>query len=1073
MEYYLKKLKRWYLYSVVVLIAFSCDSEMGITIQDLRCEYSTNPLGIETSEPRLSWILESNQRGQKQTAWHLLVASSRDKLDKNIGDLWDSGRVTNEQSQNIIYGGKLLKTLQQCFWKVMVWDKTGQPSSWSEPNAWTMGMLAASDWKADWIGATEKSAMDGMGKGFRSKSEKNENAVKWVQVDLGKEEPIDRILLFTVKYFHDSVPYYTPDHGFPLRFFVEVADNPEMQNAKRVLDHTEKDYYPPGWPHCRVPMKLEEGSFGRYIRITATKLRRERNNEYWFGLAEIQVFSPTGRNLADGVEADASDSFETKEWSVTNLTKYFKTEESNAVLLRKEIVLKEKPVRAIACMSGLGMSELYMNGNKVDDHKLDPADTDYRKRVMYVTHDLTDRFEKGKNVLGVILGNGWYDINFRDIWDIEGSTWAAPKKLLLQIELEFADGSKQTIVSDPSWKWSTGEIVYNSLRGGETIDANRKQTGWKLAEFNDSSWKPVVNLNAPEGVLESQQHVPNRKTKEVRPVKIFEPAPGIYVYDMGQNFSGWVKFSTSGKKGQTIQLNFAEQLNDDSMIEQDHWSSSYIYGRYQTGELILSGKEKDIFEPRFTYFGFQYVQVEGLSVKPLLDDMVGVMVHVDPKENGGFSCSNEKFNRLHSVITHSLLNYIHHRPRDPAREKLGWTQDAWQLAEPSFYNYDLGSVYRLWFRDMKAGQEASGHVPPVNPSPVWGNWGQNGSNLSCPWWGGAMNYGPWQLYHFTGDKDFLKELYPGMKASVDFIHSTSKELIIDWGLGDWGEVGTLGLPVNTPKNFSNTCAFYYLATINAQVAEILGEKEDAIKYNQLANDIRDAFNKKFLDFKTGSYGENSQTKYALPLLLGMVPDEIIEIAGQHLIKEVKKKNGHLSTGFVGSMALMKTLSDLDPELAYAIANQEDEPSWWGMIKDGRTTIPEFWNGEGVQNIVSLGGPLENWFYYGLAGIRPDPAAPGFKNCIIKPAFVKDLDWLKAHHDSPYGRIAVEWKRRDGKIEVDVTVPVNSTATIYLPGKNIREGGLPIHKANGISFLRIENDRAVYKLSSGEYAFESE
>jgi alpha-L-rhamnosidase len=1047
----------------------------GIRVSNLLCETIDNPQGIDAVNPRLSWSLESDQRGQKQTAWRLIVASSAGVLQKNTGDLWDSG-IVKAEDQSIRYNGKPLESLKQYFWKVMVWDKTGQPSSWSEPKHFAMGMLDASGWKAEWIGATEKSAMAGMGKGFRSKTEKRADAAKWVQVDLGEVEPIDRILLYTVKFFHDSVPYYTPDHGFPLRFYIEVADNPEMRNAVRVSDHTEADFYPLGWPHCRVPVKPEEGVLGRYIRITATKLRHEGDGDYWFGLAEIQVFSPTGRNLADGAPVTASDSREAGEWSVKNLTKYFKTEESAALLLRKKVVLNKKPVRAIACMSGLGMSELYINGQKADDHKLDPADTDYRKRVMYVTYDLTKSIGKGENVIGVILGNGWYDINFRDIWDFEGSTWAASKKLLLQIELEFSDGSKKTIVSDGSWKWSTGEIVYNSLRGGETIDAGKAQPGWNLPGFDDSSWKPAIRLNAPEGRLESQLHVPNREIKEVRPVRILEPAPGIYIYDMGQNFSGWVKFRASGEKGRIVQLNFAEQLNDKGMIDQDHWSSSYIYGRYQTGELILSGMEKDLFEPRFTYFGFQYVQVEGLSAKPALDDMVGVMVHVSPGVKGSFACSSEKFNRLHSVINHSLLNYTHHRPRDPARERLGWTQDVWQIAEPSFYNYDLGTVFRLWFRDMKAGQEASGHVPPVNPAPVWGNWGQNGSNLSCPWWGGAMHYGPWQLYQFNGDLELLRELYPGMKASLDFIHSTSKELIIDWGLGDWGDVGSIDIPVNTPRNFSNTCAFYYLATICTQIAETLGETEDYLKYDKLANDILQAFNKKFLDTNTGSYGENSQTKYALPLLLGMVPDEMKDIAGQRLIGEVKKKNGHLSTGFVGTMALMKVLSDLNPEVAYEIASQEEQPGWWGMIKDGRSTIPEFWSGEGVQNIVSLGGPLENWFYYGLAGIRPDPSGPGFKKFILKPAFVKELDWLKAHHDSPYGRISVDWERRENKIQFRFTVPVGSTATVYIPAiaqhngqhPEILEGGEPVQDSSLFRLVRREKNDYVYEAGSGAY-----
>jgi len=630
-------------------VLVSCSTMLDVSspkVKALKCEYQQNPLGVEKLRPRLNWQLQSPFRGAKQTAYHILVASSPAKLKKGKADLWDSGKVQSDQSTHVEYTGKPLTSQMECFWKVRIWDQAGKASRWSSVNRWSMGMLNATDWKADWIGARKENALSDMGNGFRSLSADSEDTTKWVQIDLGKTEKIERITLLTIK-FIDTLNYGNMGHqykggnlGFPKHFYIEVADNAEMKNATRVVDYSQGGYKVATWPHCRCVFKMvEEGTVdkggsdpgakitdfkpgkgpkGRYVRMTATKLRRE-GGEYWFGLAEMQVFSPIGRNLAERAVVSASDSLETKRWSAQNLTKYFKTEGSKAVMLRKEIELKTKPVRATAYMSGLGTSELYLNGKNIGDRKLDPADTDYRKRVMYVTHDVTDTLSKGKNAIGVILGNGWFDINFRDIWDFEGSSWAEPKKLLLQIELEFADGSKQTVVSDKSWKWSTGEIIYNSIRGGESIDARKAQPGWKHPQFNDSKWKPALKLPAPKGFLKSQQHVPIRVVKQIRPVKLIEPVPGIYVYDMGQNFSGWVRFRASGKKGQIIQLNFeellmrfAEQLNLKENKFQ--WATAAMtYSRYQTGEFILSGKGEDIYEPRFTYHSFQYVQVAGLS----------------------------------------------------------------------------------------------------------------------------------------------------------------------------------------------------------------------------------------------------------------------------------------------------------------------------------------------------------------------------------------------------------------------------------------------------------------------------
>ncbi len=503
-------------------------------------------------------------------------------------------------------------------------------------------------------------------------------------------------------------------------------------------------------------------------------------------------------------------------------------------------------------------------------------------------------------------------------------------------------------------------------------------------------------------------------------------------------------------------------------------NSSYTFGRYQTGEFILRGNGVDVYEPRFTYHGFQYVQVEGLTKKPNLDDLTGIMVYTDADSRGSFSCSNEKFNQLQKVFRHSKLNYTHHRPRDPAREKLGWTQDAWQLEEMGFYNFDFVTNYRLWFQDMLDEQEPNGHVPPVDPTAGWGKLGTKGAKYSDPWWGGALIYGSWKLFQYFDDKRLLEENYDGMKKFVDYISSTTNNNIIDWHLGDWGEVGTMGGPKRTPKEQTCTSGYYLLTDILSRIALVLGKDNDVKKYAKLAIEIRDSFNEKFLDPNTGIYAVNSQTSQVLPLYLGMVPEEKKQLVLKELLKSVKERSSHLSTGFVGTMALMRGLSELGhADLAYTIANQEDEPSWWGSIKEGRTTQPEYWNGGGAQNIVSLGGPCAVWFYQVLAGIQPDPTGPGFKKIILKPEIVGDLTWVKGEYNSIQGKIISSWEIDKSEFKWDLTIPANTTATVYIPTKNIaniKESGNPIDKIENIEFVETQNEKTVFTVGSGYYRF---
>jgi len=888
---------------------------------DLRCEYSSSPLGIDVASPRLFWKLEGGDRGARQTAYHILVASSEALLRRNQGDLWNSGKVESGQATFLVYGGEALVSRQACYWKVRVWDQRGRGSDWSTNAVWTMGLLSESDWCGRWIAS-------------------------------------DLELL-------------------------------EFQKKLRALP-----------------------DFGM-----------EREKEVWALSKEIR-----------GMTAD-----------VTN---------APAVWWHKEFDAPRAVRRGTVSVSGLGLFELYVNGQRISDHQLDPAFTDYQQRVFYLTHDVTAALRRGRNALGVVLGNGWFNLVIPHALRYYAADYIAPPQLRLELDLEFADGSHAFVGSDESWKSTTdGPIRFNSILSGETYDARKEMPGWAEPGLDDANWKPARTAPAPAGRLVSQQLRPVRKIQELPAVGVKREGTA-WRFDLGVESVGWARLRAKGKRGQEITI----QLPG---------SGSHTLGRYQTSQYIFKGDGWDQVEPRFCYAGYRYVDVTGLDYEPATADCVGQVVCTDLEPAGSFACSDERLNKLPEILLRTVQNYVVHIPNDPTREKAGWTQDIESGFFETAYNFNSLAMYTKWQRDFIDIIHANGYMPPVAPGRF------DGPTINGPWWGGAVVYAPWWLYEFYGDRAILAESYAARKAQFGYLGSIATNGILSWGLGDWMEVGSVR-PKRTPIPLTSTCAYYWFACILRDTAGLLERSEDARQFATAAAEIRATYNRKFFNSETGDYASGSQTCQLVSLIFGLVPEEKRGLVLQRFTERLTKDNHHLTTGFVGTPLLLQGLGDLGrADLAWTVATQTNYPSFIDAILNrGNTVLKEDWTG-GLVQMPSLQGPIGTWFYHPLAGIRRDPAAPGFQRIILKPETANGLAWVKAHHDTLHGRIVSEWRREGARLTLDVTIPPNTTATVFVPANGVevvREGGKAARKSSRLRFLRMESGRAVFAAEAGRYRF---
>ena len=714
-----------------------------------------------------------------------------------------------------------------------------------------------------------------------------------------------------------------------------------------------------------------------------------------------------------------------------------------APCFRREIRLAGQVAQARAYVCGLGYHELTINGSKADDTVLRGAFTRYDVSALYDTYDLTAALQAAGDaaVFGVTLGNGWYNCFTPEVWDFRQAPWRHAPKLRLQVHIWYADGREDVVTSDTQWRVGEGEVRFDGLRNGETIDARHAIPGWDTPGFEDAAWPRATLIRSPGGTLKSFQMPPMRVVRTLRPIAVKTVAAGTCVVDMGENLSGWARVTAQGPAGTEIVLRYSEKIHDDGTIDRSNIDIFVKGGEFQTDRFILAGTgAPETFEPRFTYHGFRYVEVTGYPGVPTVNDFEGRVVHTDLPSRGRFACSDPVVNAIHQATLKATLTNWHGMPTDcPHREKNGWTGDAGLSAEQVLYNHDARTAYAKWLDDFLDAQRPSGQLPGIVPTGGWGfNWG------SGPAWDSAMLHICWYLYLYDGDLAALRHQYAGMKQYVAFAEGMLDEGIANFGLGDWCPPVGGAEDHKCPTPVTDTAYVAVDADIVAKAAALLGHSEDAERFAALATRIRTAFCRTFVDMETGEVRSDSQTALSCALFQHMVPDTLRGRVFDRLVAQVEVADRHIDCGILGAKYVMHVLNDMGrADLAHAIAVNPTFPGWGNWIAKGATTLREMWNDESSQN-HHMFSDIGAWFYRGLAGILPDPDAPGFRHTVFRPQPVPGMAWAEAAHVSPYGEVSSRWERDAGQpahITFTVRVPANTRGTFHFPaGMKPTDGG---------------------------------
>jgi alpha-L-rhamnosidase len=689
-----------------------------------------------------------------------------------------------------------------------------------------------------------------------------------------------------------------------------------------------------------------------------------------------------------------------------------------APLLRRSFTLIRRPKRARLRSSGLGCHELHCNGVRVGDAVLEPAMTQYDKTVLFVEHDLTSRLTLGRNALAVMLGHGWYAATTATVWDFDTAAWRDRPKLLLNLHLEYDDGTTDIIATDATWKGYTGPVVTDDLMNGEHYDARLAIPGWTEASFDDRAWATAEIMQPPKGTLRRQSLPPMRVTQTLQPVKRWEARPGVHLFDLGQNIAGWVRISVRGPAGTRIILRHGEVLRQDRV---DRDLGNYTWnGAFQEDQYILRGEGLETWEPRFTYHGFRYVEVEGWPGTPELSALEGRVVHTEFARAGSFACSNPMLNQLQEAILWSYRGNFHGFPTDcPTREKKGWLGDAHLACEQAMLNWENRAGYHKWMEDFIDVQDDTGGLKYIVPSPGWG--------AEMPDWNVACLLIPWWVHLYTGDMGILQTAYPMMRKWAALRAKLAKDHLQVDGVSDW-----LTPKTKTPIPVTSTAYYYGGLSRLAIMAERLGHLEQANAYRDECAAIARAFRREFVQ-TDGRVSEGSQAAQACALYFGLVPENLQAAAARKLSEAVTRANDHVDVGLLGSKALFRVLSDHGyHEQAYRVATQRTAPGYGYMLAQGCTTLTEDWLCGGSQNHVML-GDISAWFYQYLAGIQVDETAPGFRHFYLKPRPVGDLTWVSAEHHAPRGLIQSKWERQaGGGYRANFIVPPGCRATVDLP-----------------------------------------
>jgi hypothetical protein len=731
-----------------------------------------------------------------------------------------------------------------------------------------------------------------------------------------------------------------------------------------------------------------------------------------------------------------------------------------SIQLRKECIL-EKPVReARLYICGLGHYELSINGKRVGKSQFAPLWSDYDKSVYYNAYEVGKQLLPGENVLGVLLGNGFYNA----VGDRYNKLWVSfgPPTLLLRMDITFQDGTTRTLLTDASWKYRTSPVTFNNIYGGESYDANLERSGWDKPGFGDSDWKPVVVQEAPVGQLRPQTapDIQVMKSYPVRSVKRL--ADGSHLLDMGQNLSGYPVIRVKGPKGSKIRIIPGELLEKDR-VSQKRSGGPYYF------EYNLRGEGVETWSPRFSYYGYQYLQIDSADLykkekggnRPVVLDVQSQFVHNATAETATFQCSNDLYNRTHALIQNAVKSNFQAVFTDcPHREKLGWIEENYLNGPGLLYNYDLTNFMPKMVQDMQDAQFANGLVPSIAPAYI--DFG--GDFIDSPEWGVAALVVPWLYYEYYGDSSLIAKSYETMKAYVDYLTTRSDSGIVSHGLGDWYDYGThpAGYSKNSPIDLSATAHYYSAIDYLQRSARLLGKNADTDVYSKLSDFVRKAYNQRFFHAETKQYGTGSQYCNAVSLYMGLAEPANRAAVLDNLLRDIRSHGDRLTTGDVGNRYLFQTLADNDSnEVMYRMTNHYDAPGYGYQLQFGVTTLTEQWDprrGSSWNHFMM--GQIDEWFFKSLAGIKADPQKPGFQHFLVEPKPVGDLVRVTATHENLYGTVRVDWKRSGKLFELRLQVPVNTTATLAPPfegscqldGKTVTNNPMTI--PSGTHILRI-------------------
>jgi alpha-L-rhamnosidase len=1047
---------RSFRFLITFLVGSACGfAADGLSLSQPRCEYRTDPLGIHAAQPRLSWLTTSPRRGAQQTAYEILVASSPDLLAQDRADLWASGKVHSQENAQISYAGSPLGSRQTCYWKVRVWDGDDQPSSWSPVAHWEMGLLQPADWSAKWIEAQ-----------LPLPSNATLAGAQWVwdaSGSPGNERFFrHRVTVPTGNGALSATLRLTADNAFTL--FVDgaqVAAVPAKgkESWKKVQIYDLGAQLTPGDHVLAIAVSRSPAHGGLVAKLVLSRPGQPDQE---------LVTSRAWKVSASAAPAWTTLAYDDSAWPAASEIaavgagpwgRFERLELAPVPLLGTSLVLADKPiVKARVYATALGLYDLQLNGQKVGDHALAPEWTDYSKRVRYQVFDITRQLHAGANALTARLANGWYAGR---IGNGHFQHWGTVPALLAQVEVTYADGSTARLVSDATWKFVPSAITSTDFMLGESYDARLAQadplTGSAVSERVE---KPIL--------LDPQVVEPVRAVATHAAQRVSEPQPGRYVFDLGQNLVGVARITVNAAAGTVITIRHAEMLNPDGSLYVTN-----LRGAPSIDTYTCRGGGSETWQPTFTFHGFRYVELSGLTTKPDVSAVQAVVLGSDLTRTGEFTCSDPRLNQLQSNIWWGQRgNYLSVPTDCPQRdERMGWMGDAQVFVRTATGNAEVAAFFSKWLVDVDDAQTPDGAFTDVSP--------RAGSSAGTPAWADAGVICPWTIYRAYGDERLLATHYPAMVAWIEWCRTNSVGLLRSKGRGgDYGD--WLAIGANTPKEVIGTAYFAYSTKLVAQAAAVLGKTADAQRYQDLAAQITAAFNQAYVK-PDGRISGDTQCVYLMALKFDLLSPELREKAADHLVADITAKGDHLSTGFVGVSYLLPVLSAVGhDDVAFKLLLQDTFPSWLFSVKHGATTIWERWDGwtpdKGFQNPgmnsfnhYSLGSCGE-WLYENLAGVAMAPGTAAYRELDLHPRIGGGLTQASYRLQTLRGPVASAWQRTDTELSYQCSVPVGSVATLTLPAGTLSEGGTPVAQATGVTVLPATAEANRVRLVAGDYHF---